>query len=110
MQDLLFDALSDHTRRGVLELLSTSGPMRAGEIADALHVSDPAMSRHLKVLLTAHLIADERVKDDARMRFFRLDTDGVAAAQAYLDQLQMQWRTQLKSFKQHVEKKGKATR
>jgi DNA-binding transcriptional ArsR family regulator len=63
------------------------------------------MSRHLKVLLTAGLVSDERVKDDARLRFFKLEPDGIAAAQAYLDQLQMEWRTQLKSFKRHVEGK-----
>jgi DNA-binding transcriptional ArsR family regulator len=105
VQDLLFDALSDHTRRLVLELLAKRGPQRAGEISDALKVPPPAMSRHLKVLLTAGLVADERVKDDARMRFFKLEPEGIAAAQAYLDQLQMEWRTQLKSFKRHVEDK-----
>lgn len=107
MQDLLFDALADRTRRRVLELLSKTGAMRAGEIAEALGVSDPAMSRHLKVLLTARLVEDERVKDDARMRFFKLDTEGIAAAQAFLDQLQMEWRNHLTAFKTHTEGKAK---
>jgi DNA-binding transcriptional ArsR family regulator len=98
----LFGALADPTRRQVVQLLS-EGPRRAGQIAGSVGVSGPAMSRHLRVLLEAGIVADERPADDARARVFRLRPDSVAGVQAWLDQLQAHWNEQLQSFKRHVE-------
>lgn len=98
----VFEALADPTRRHVVQLLGTR-PHRAGELADATGTSRPAMSRHLKLLLTAGIVEDERIPDDARVRLFRLQPDSLAAVQAFLDQLQAEWRTQLRSFQAHVE-------
>ena len=80
-------------------------PHRAGELADAAGMSPPAMSRHLKTLLDAGIIKDERVRDDARLRVFKLRPRSLVAVQAFLDQLQAEWSSQLRSFKQHVEAK-----
>ncbi len=80
-------------------------PRRAGELADAAGMSAPAMSRHLKALLGAGLIEDERTRDDARLRVFRLRPQSFVAVQAFLDQLQADWNVQLRSFKRHVEAK-----
>ena len=98
----LFAALADPTRRQVVQLLG-QGPRRAGELATAAGVSAPAMSRHLRVLLQAGLVADERTAADARARVFRLRPQPVAALAAWLDQLQAHWDEQLTSFKRHVE-------
>jgi DNA-binding transcriptional ArsR family regulator len=97
-----FEALADPTRRQVIQLLG-SGPKRAGEIADELGASPSALSRHLKLLLDASIVEDERIPEDARVRVFRLRPDSLVAVQAYLDQLQAEWRDQLASFKRHVE-------
>ena len=94
--------LADPTRREVLQLLS-GRPHRAGELAEATGMSPPAMSRHLRVLLDSGVVEDDREPDDARVRVFRLRPDSLVAVQAYLDQLQMEWRKQLRSFKRHVE-------
>jgi DNA-binding transcriptional ArsR family regulator len=99
----LFDALADPTRRRVVEFLGAR-PARAGELAAAIGTSPPAMSKHLKHLLRAGLVADERDAVDARARVFRLRPQSVAAIQAWLDQLQAHWDVQLKSFQQHVER------
>ena len=56
---LVFKALSDPTRRRVLELLRT-GPMSAGELAGHFDVSKPTMSAHFAVLREAGLIASEK--------------------------------------------------
>lgn len=104
--DAVLDALADPTRRRVVELLG-SGPRRAGELAHASNTSPPAMSRHLRVLLRAGVVADERPAEDARARVFRLRLEPVVALQAWLDQLQAHWDEQLGSFKRHVERKGK---
>ncbi len=100
----LLQALADPTRLGVVQLLS-SGPRRAGELAEASGLSAPAMSKHLRVLLQAGIVADERPPEDARLRVFRLRPESVAALRAWLDQLQAHWDEQLRSFKQHVERK-----
>src|SRR5262252_10505195 len=101
----LFEALADPTRRRVVELLGTK-PARAGELAAALGTSAPAMSKHLRHLLRAGLVTDERDTADARARVFRLRPQSVAAVQAWLDQLQAHWDAQLTSFRQHVERKA----
>ena len=56
---LVFKALSDPTRRRVLELLRT-GPLSAGELADHFDVSKPTMSAHFAVLREAGLIVSEK--------------------------------------------------
>jgi len=100
----VFDALADPTRRRVVQLLGTR-PHRAGELAQVTGMSQPAMSRHLKILLTSGLVEDERVPEDARVRLFKLQPESLVAVQAFLDQLQAEWRAQLRSFKRHVERR-----
>jgi DNA-binding transcriptional ArsR family regulator len=98
----VFEALADPTRRQVVQLLGRR-PHRAGELAEAAHMSAPAMSRHLRILLTSGIVEDERVPEDARVRMFRLRPESLVAVQAFLDQLLAEWRTQLRSFKDHVD-------
>ena len=104
MLDNVLGALAEPTRRRVVELLG-QGPQRAGSLAAAVGVSAPSMSRHLRVLLEAGVIADERVAEDARARVFRLRNEPIVALQAWLDQLKAEWDEQLGSFKRHVEGK-----
>ena len=86
----LLQALADPTRLGVVRLLS-AGPRRAGELAGAAGVSAPTMSKHLRVLLSAGIVDDERPPSDARVRVFRLRPESMVPLQAWLDQLQAQW-------------------
>ena len=106
--DRFFEVLADPTRRQVVRLLG-DGPRRAGQLAAATGSSSPAMSRHLRILLSAGLVADERGPDDARVRIFRLNPEPVVAVQAWLDQVQAHWRDQLGSFKRHVEQKKESS-
>lgn len=100
----LLHALSEPNRRGVVQELS-AGPRRAGELAETCGISAAAMSKHLRVLLRAGLIVDERPVDDARVRVFRLRPESMVPLQAWLDQLQAQWDDHLRSFKQLIEGK-----
>jgi DNA-binding transcriptional ArsR family regulator len=100
--DQLLDALSDPTRRRVVQLLGER-PHRAGELARAVGASAPVMSRHLRTLSQAGFVDDERGPDDARQRIFRLRGESMAALQAWLDQLQADWKLQLGSFARHIE-------
>lgn len=99
----LFEALADPTRRQVVRLLG-GHPHRAGELAQATGTTGPTMSRHLRVLLDAGIVADERVQHDARVRLFRLRPQSVVALRVWVDQLPAEWDHQLGSFKDHVER------
>lgn len=57
--NFVFKALSDPTRRQVLEMLR-QGPKSAGELAEAFDVSKPTMSAHFAVLREAGLVTTER--------------------------------------------------
>lgn len=80
----VIEALSDPTRRKIVTLLS-DGPRRAGELAAEVGMSAPAMSRHLRVLLSAAVITDERIEEDARARVFRLRPESITTVRAWLD-------------------------
>ena len=60
-------ALADPTRRGAIELLRF-GPLRAGELAEALHMGKSALTRHLRVLRESGLVREEGGTEDARVR------------------------------------------
>jgi DNA-binding transcriptional ArsR family regulator len=102
--DALFEVLADATRRRVVQVLGER-PHRAGELAEAAGTSAAVMSRHLRILLRAGIVVDERVPDDARLRVFRLRREPLVALQAWLDQVQAHWTEQLGSFKRYVDRK-----
>jgi DNA-binding transcriptional ArsR family regulator len=98
----VFEALADSRRREVVQLVGER-PRRAGELSAATGMAPSAMSRHLRILLDAGLVEDERGSDDARARVFRLRAEGLVAVEAFLDQVQADWRVQLGAFAAHVE-------
>ena len=78
-----FDALGDPQRREILRLLGGSDlPVQA--IADALPISRPAVSRHLRLLKQAGLVEEE---PQGTRRIYRLRAEGVEAVRAYLEQV-----------------------
>ncbi|HEY7224702.1 MAG TPA: metalloregulator ArsR/SmtB family transcription factor [Micromonosporaceae bacterium] len=75
-----FNALGDPHRRSIVEMLG-SGGRSVRDIADALPISRPAVSRHLRLLKDAGLVVEEA---RGTQRIYRLHDEGVAAVQAYL--------------------------
>jgi DNA-binding transcriptional ArsR family regulator len=75
-----FDALGDPTRREILRLLS-AGDKPVHEIAAALPISRPAVSRHLRLLKDAGLVAE---RAEGNRRIYQLQDGGVRAVQEYL--------------------------
>lgn len=96
-------ALADPTRRGVVSLLAR-GPQRAGEIAAALGMTPPTLSRHLRVLRQSGLIADDEPEHDARVRLYRLQPDALHPLRDWLAELEAFWSDQLGAFKAHAER------
>ena len=97
-----FLALADPTRRGVIELLR-DGPLRAGELASALEMNKPALTRHLRILRESGLVHEDGLTGDARVRVYRLRRVPFADLREWLDEVEAQWRLQLDSFKRHAE-------
>jgi DNA-binding transcriptional ArsR family regulator len=98
-------ALSDPTRRAVVSLLA-HGPQRAGDIAAALAMSPPTLSRHLRVLRKGGLVADEEPEHDARVRLYRLQPQALSPLRDWLAELESFWSDQLQAFKAHAESKA----
>lgn len=100
--DKTFAALGDPTRLAVINLLRDR-PHRAGELASALHMSAPALSRHLRVLRKSGLIADDEPDSDARVRLYRLQPAAFASMRDWLTEVEAFWGGQLDAFKAHAE-------
>lgn len=100
--DASLAALADPNRRRIVELLSEQ-PRRAGELAEAIGVSAPAMSRHLRTLKRGGLVAVEHPEFDARVRIYTLRKEGMAALKLWLEQAEALWVRQLASLKDHLE-------
>jgi DNA-binding transcriptional ArsR family regulator len=77
--DATLAALADPTRRAVIDLLRTT-PRRAGELANLLEVSPPALSRHLRLLRAQGLVQEEGNDDDARVRMYSLKPEPFSRA------------------------------
>lgn len=101
--DRTFAALADPTRRRVVDLLR-SGERRAGDLADELGMSPPAMSRHLRILRTSGLIEESHDGEDARVRMYRLRQRPFSQVREWAEEVERFWAGELAAFKQHVER------
>jgi DNA-binding transcriptional ArsR family regulator len=79
-----FDALGDPNRRAIVELLAAGTGRSVQELADALPISRPAVSRHLRLLKEAGLVREEPV---GTRRIYRLHDEGIEAVRAYLERV-----------------------
>ena len=98
-----FAALAEPTRLRVVGLLQ-SGPCRAGELAEALEISPPALSRHLRVLRSSGVVEETHDGADARVRVYRLRAQPFAELHRWLDEVEAFWAGELASFKAHAER------
>lgn len=104
--DATFAALADPDRRRAVELLGQR-PRRAGELADALGLPAPTMSRHLRALKQSGLVGETHPEFDARVRIYALKDGAMSDLKRWLADTERLWTDQLASFKAHVERKRK---
>src|SRR5690242_8524958 len=97
--EVTFQALSDPTRRAVLDLLRR-GSLPAGQIALAFPVSRPAISKHLRLLRHAHLVTGTR---SSRHRVYSLNVAPLKAVDAWLNQYRVFWEASMTALKTVVE-------
>ena len=95
-------ALADPTRRGMVELLAEQ-PRRVGELVAAFPVSQPAISRHLRVLRQHGLIEEQRPDGDRRGRVYRLRPGSLDPLAGWLDEVRRFWAEHLEQFRTYAE-------
>src|SRR6476660_6337165 len=96
--DLLFGALADATRRGIIERLAV-GEATVTELAEPFAISLPAISRHLKVLERASLITRSH---EGRWRHARLSPESLADAASWLARYERLWEESFDRLDAHL--------
>lgn len=104
--DRTLAALADPHRRRVVDLLRER-PHRAGELAEAVRISFPAMSRHLKTLRKTGVVEEDRDEFDSRVRIYRLRPEAMSELKTWLEETDALWARQLSAFKAHLQKTKK---
>jgi|SRR5215207_413260 len=97
-----FAALADPTRRAILSRLA-EGEATVGELAEPFAVSLPAISRHLKVLERAGLIARSR---EAQWRPSRMQADPLDEAVDWMRSRKRTWEARMDRLDAHLRNKG----
>jgi DNA-binding transcriptional ArsR family regulator len=98
-----FDALADGNRREILAMLR-HGDRAVHEIADALPISRPAVSRHLRLLKEAGLVDEESV---GTRHLYRLRDEGVEAVRRYLESVWGEAATRFRLVAENAEQRGR---
>jgi len=103
----VFLAISDPTRRAVLDLLA-SGSRKAGDIAARFsHLTQPGVSRHLKVLRDARLV---NVEVKAQQRIYKLNPEGLAELYEWVAKYQAMWPETLDALEHYLNAKARGKR
>jgi len=96
--EMVLHALADPHRRTLLEILRDH-PATAGELAEALPIARPGVSRHLRVLREAGLVD---VRSDAQRRIYSLRPEPLAEVDAWLDDYRALWQHRLAALHTEV--------
>jgi DNA-binding transcriptional ArsR family regulator len=107
--DAVLRALSDESRRTVLEVLRDH-PATVSELADLLPIARPGVSRHLRVLRDAGLVD---VRQDAQWRVYNLRPEPLAEVDAWLGRYRALWEQRLDALHNEIargKKKGRSNK
>jgi DNA-binding transcriptional ArsR family regulator len=104
--DAVLQALADKSRRTVLAILRDH-PATAGELADALPIARPGVSRHLRVLREAGLVD---VRQDAQRRIYSLRPEPLVEVDEWLGDYRVLWQHRLHALHTEISRGKKAPR
>jgi DNA-binding transcriptional ArsR family regulator len=96
--DAVFGALADPTRRRIIERLARR-PMSVGEIAAGFSISQPGISKHVRVLEQAGLLKRDVL---GRVHYCRLEPHAIAAASSWLEKQRAFWSATLDRLGDHL--------
>jgi DNA-binding transcriptional ArsR family regulator len=94
-----FEAIAEPNRRRLLELLRT-GERPAGDLVEATGLSQPGVSKHLKLLREAGLVS---MRPDGQRRLYRLEPESLADLDAWLQPFRRFWAERLDALDDHLE-------
>jgi DNA-binding transcriptional ArsR family regulator len=94
-----FEVLAEPNRRRILDLLRDD-ERPVGELVAALSVSQPAVSKHLRVLREAGLV---QVRGDAQRRLYRIDPGPLREVDEWLAPYRARWSASLDALEQHLD-------
>jgi len=94
-----FDVLAEPTRRRILDLLRED-ERPVGELVGALALSQPGVSKHLKVLRDAGLV---EVRHDAQRRYYRVRAEALAEIDEWLAPYRRMWAGTLDALERHLD-------
>ena len=97
--DRVFEALSDPTRRQLVEWLSEGGPATATQLARRLPMTRQAVVKHLGILSEANLVVSGRQGREVR---FRLKSGPLADAMEWMAALAARWDERLEALRRHM--------
>ncbi len=100
----VFEALADPTRRHIVEMLAEQ-ERSAGELGSAFPLSQPAISRHLRVLRDSGLV---RWRGEAQRRIYRLEPKPLAEIDTWLEKYRRFWTERLNKLEKHLADAGLA--
>ena len=95
-----FEVLAEPNRRRILDLLLVA-ERPVGELVEQLAVSQPAVSKHLRVLREAGLV---EVRADAQRRLYRVRTEPLQAIDAWLAPFRRLWESRLDALERHLDR------
>jgi DNA-binding transcriptional ArsR family regulator len=98
-----FDVLAEPHRRDILDLLR-SGERPVGDLVDSLAISQPAVSKHLRVLKEAGLV---EVRADAQRRLYRISPEPLEELDEWLEPYRKFWNVQLDRLESHLDQRRK---
>jgi DNA-binding transcriptional ArsR family regulator len=98
-----FDVLAEPNRRDILELLR-SGELSVGDLVERLNLSQPAVSKHLRVLKDAGFVA---VRTDAQRRFYRISPQPLEELDEWLEPYRQFWTRRLDYLESHLDTRRK---
>jgi len=94
-----YTALAEPSRRRILDLLRDS-ERSVSDLVERLDLSQPGVSKHLKVLREAGLVA---VRPDGKRRFYGLRADPLAEVAGWLEPYREHWDARLDALERHLE-------
>lgn len=101
----LFEVLAEPNRRRILDLLRVA-ERPVGDLVAELDVSQPAVSKHLRVLRDAGVV---EVRVDAQRRVYRVRAEPLRAVDAWLAPYRELWESRLDSLERHLDDMGDQT-
>ena len=98
---MVFEVLAEPNRRRILDVLIDTGERPVGDLVAALGISQPAVSKHLRILRDAGLV---EVRRDGQRRLYRLRAEPLRALDEWLEPYRAELAGRLDALERHLER------